>query len=67
MRQKRKRLLEGACRGLILHAEEDRAKLFDLWLAYRNASPEAALLGKAKAGQVIPFRQPQIGRPRKNP
>jgi hypothetical protein len=52
---------------LVLHAEENRDKLFRQWLRYRNAPPEAALLGKQPGGQVIPFRQPRVGRPRKNP
>jgi hypothetical protein len=51
---------------VIFHAEEDRAKLFQLWVDYRNAAPEDAALGTPQPGQVIPFRQPRIGRPRKN-
>lgn len=47
---------------LILHAEEDRDKLVELYNAYRNATPEAAALKQA-AGTVVQFRRRRPGRP----
>jgi hypothetical protein len=47
---------------LLFHAEEDRKTLFDMWLAYRNAPPEAAAFAK-EDGNILPFRQRKRGRP----
>jgi hypothetical protein len=46
--------LYGVVSMLILHAEEDRAKLFALWNEYRNALPEAAA---ARCGSSITITQ----------
>jgi hypothetical protein len=49
---------------LVLHSEEDQAKLFAKLLDYRNALPERAAFA-IEVGTVLPFRQRGRGRPRK--
>jgi hypothetical protein len=49
---------------ILLYCEEDGAKLRELVEKYRNAPPDhAAIGGKQGRGKVVPFRQPQLGRP----
>jgi hypothetical protein len=48
---------------LILHAEEDPAKLREQYDRYMSALPEAARLEK-DSGEVVPFRRRGRGRPR---
>jgi hypothetical protein len=47
---------------LILHAEEDPAKLRELYDRYMGARPETANLAK-DSGEVVPFRRRRRGRP----
>jgi hypothetical protein len=49
---------------LILHAEEDQAKLRELYDRYMSAPPEAASL-RTESGEVVPFRRRGRGRPRR--